>query len=86
MNILKVLLRLDQNSFLNAYTGDFYDFDVDYYYKMTTQRETMIDLVGSEELADQYIGDQSSQLFLSRGHLAPNADFIFESWKDSSFW
>lgn len=66
--------------------GDFYDFDVDYYYKMTTQRETMIDLVGSEELADQYIGDQSSQLFLSRGHLAPNADFIFESWKDSSFW
>lgn len=59
---------------------------MDYYYKMTTQRETMIDLVGSEELADQYIGDQSSQLFLSRGHLAPNADFIFESWKDSSFW
>ena len=53
---------------------------------MATQKETMIELVGSEELADKYIGDQSSQLFLSRGHLAPNADFIFESWKDSSFW
>ena len=53
---------------------------------MATQRETMIDLLGSEELADRYIGDQSSQLFLSRGHLAPNADFIFHSWKDSSFW
>jgi len=66
--------------------GDFYEFDVDHFYKMATQRETMIQLVGSEDLADQYIGDQSSQLFLSRGHLAPNADFIFESWKDSSFW
>jgi len=67
-------------------TGTFYDFDVDYYYKMDTQRLTLRDLLGSEELADKYIGDQSSQLFLSRGHLAPNADFIFESWKDSSFW
>jgi len=66
--------------------GTFYDFDVNNFYKMATQKETMIELVGSEELADKYIGDQSSQLFLSRGHLAPNADFIFESWKDSSFW
>ena len=49
-----------------------------------TQRQTVASLVGSQELADQYIGDQSSQLFLSRGHLAPNADFVFYSWQDQT--
>ena len=44
----------------------------------------MASLVGSQDLADQYIGDQSSQLFLSRGHLAPNADFVFYSWQDQT--
>ena len=49
-----------------------------------TQRQTVASLVGSQDLADQYIGDQSSQLFLSRGHLAPNADFVFYSWQDQT--
>jgi len=69
-----------------SFDPEYFDFDVDYYYKMTTQRETVADLVGSQDLAEKYIGDQSSQLFLSRGHLAPNADFIFYSWQDSTFF
>ena len=69
-----------------SFNPEYFDFDVDHFYKTATQRETIAGLVGSEELADQYIGDQSSQLFLSRGHLAPNADFIFYSWQDSTFF
>ena len=69
-----------------SFDPEYFDFDVDYYYKMTTQRETVAELVGSQDLAEKYIGDQSSQLFLSRGHLAPNADFIFYSWQDSTFF
>ena len=69
-----------------AFSKDsYFDFDVNEMYKMETQRRTIAELVGSEELAAQYIGDQSSQLFLSRGHLAPNADFLFYSWMDSTF-
>merc|ERR550519_2167368 len=42
-------------------------------------------LVGSDELADKYIGDFDSGLFLARGHLAPNGDFVFYSWMDASY-
>ena len=60
-----------------SFDDEYFDFDVDYYYKMATQAETIQDLTGT----DKYIGDQSSQLFLSRGHLSPNADFMFYSWQ-----
>ena len=96
-----------------SFDPEFFDFDVDHFYKVLirdthgitkhtytsvsvfivshshfcqteTQRQTVAELVGSQELADQYIGDQSSQLFLSRGHLAPNADFVFYSWQEQT--
>ena len=59
--------------------GDFYDFDVAEFYKVETQRKTMEDLVGSAKLAEKYIGDQKSSLWFAKGHLAPNADFLFET-------
>jgi len=61
---------------------DYFDYDVNHFYKTATQKETIADLVGSQALADEYI---QGQMFFSRGHLAPNADFIFHSWMDSTF-
>jgi len=63
----------------------YFDFDVNKYYTMSQQHDTIAELVGSDALADKYVQDFDSGLFLARGHLAPNADFIFYSWMDSSY-
>ena len=39
----------------------------------------------SQDLADEYVQDFDSGLFLARGHLAPNADFVFYSWMDATY-
>eukprot|EP00091_Calanus_sinicus_P020910 TRINITY_DN5982_c0_g1_i1.p1 TRINITY_DN5982_c0_g1~~TRINITY_DN5982_c0_g1_i1.p1 ORF type:complete len:403 (+),score=107.57 TRINITY_DN5982_c0_g1_i1:79-1287(+) len=64
---------------------DYFDFDVNHYYTMATQKETIAGIVRSEDLADKYVQDFDSGLFLARGHLAPNADFIFYSWMDATY-
>ena len=33
----------------------FFDYDVNYYYTMVKQKETIAELVGSQELADKYV-------------------------------
>lgn len=67
-----------------SWDQDYFNFDVDHYYKQITQKETIGQLVGSEDLADEYL--PGGDVFLARGHLAPNGDFIFYSWMDSSFY
>jgi len=63
----------------------FFDYDVNQAYTRDDQIAAVADLVGSQALAEQYIEDYGSDLYLARGHLAPNADFIFYSWMDASF-
>ena len=43
-------------------------------------RETIAVLVGSEDLAGQYI-EETGNTYMSRGHLAPKADFMYTSWQ-----
>ena len=39
-------------------------------------------LVGSEDLANQYVED-SGDVYMARGHLAPKADFMYTTWQVS---
>jgi len=64
---------------------DFFDFDVNHFYTMNQQRETIGEIVRNQSLGDQYVQDFDSEKYLARGHLAPNADFIFYSWMDSTY-
>ncbi|KAK9885058.1 hypothetical protein WA026_009281 [Henosepilachna vigintioctopunctata] len=52
-------------------------------YKQATQKDIFSDLLGSAQLASKYINSKS---YLTRGHLAPNADFLFTSWKFTTFF
>lgn len=51
-------------------------------YKRNEQTKRFTTLLGSTQ-AEKYINKKS---FLSRGHLAPGGDFIFRTWRFSSFY
>ncbi len=61
----------------------YYDYDVNFYYTIAQQTETIGELVGSAELADQYVRDEEN-VYLARGHLSPNADFVYYSFQVAS--
>ncbi|CAG9857995.1 unnamed protein product [Phyllotreta striolata] len=52
-------------------------------YKRAYQKSTFSSLLGSSGLAERYINKKS---FLSRGHLAPDADFLFASSQLTSYF
>ncbi|KAK9885059.1 hypothetical protein WA026_009282 [Henosepilachna vigintioctopunctata] len=52
-------------------------------YKQATQKTVLNKLLGSAKLAEQYINRKS---FLARGHLSPDADFLFASWQFATFF
>ena len=74
----------DKNNERPAWDGDFFDFDADFYYHLEQQHEAFTDILGSSSLADQYLS--GGEYYLARGHLAPNADYIFYSWMDTTFY
>ena len=63
-----ILLRQD---------GYYPDFNPDDYYNQGQEKATIAELVGSDDLADEYIKENS--MYMTRGHLAPNSDFIYYS-------
>lgn len=66
--------------------GDFYgSVDVDTAYTRNSQQFVVGDLLGSSSLGSQYISS-SSDYFLSRGHLAAKADFVFGVNQRATFW
>lgn len=67
-----------------SWDQEYFNFDVNHYYTQIEQWKTISRLVGSDDLADEYL--PGGDVYLSRGHLAPNGDLIFYSWMDSSFY
>ncbi len=57
-----------------------YDFEVWIAYTRSKQTETVAVLVGSEDLAEEYV-HPSGDIYMVRGHLSPKADFQFTSWQ-----
>ncbi|XP_059478930.1 uncharacterized protein LOC132198744 isoform X2 [Neocloeon triangulifer] len=65
--------------------GPFYpDISVNSKYVKEGQRATLAQLLGSQELANKYIG--AGDYYLARGHLAARADFVFSSHQRATFW
>lgn len=66
--------------------SDFYpDISADDCYKQVKQTETIGLLLNSTQLAQHYI-QTSKNLFLSRGHLTPNGDPIYQTEKHATFY
>ena len=65
--------------------GYFPGIDVNTAYTQAKQTETIAGIVGSAALAAQYVVPDS-QIFLSRGHMAPDGDFIDAASQDASYY
>lgn len=53
-------------------------------YKLKTQEATLKSWLGGGEGARVF--DRRAQFFFSRGHLAPDADFIYKEWQDATYY
>lgn len=66
-------------------TGEFYPgINVNQLYRFETQLKTIARILNSTELAKQRL--QKSVQFLSRGHMAAKADFVYGNLQRSTFW
>ncbi len=52
-------------------------------YSLKTQKDTFILLLGQES-AQKYFSTKKN--FLAKGHLAPDADFVYQEWQDASYY
>lgn len=62
----------------------FYEFDVFRSYTKVSQTEVIGQIVGSPELADEYV-EQSGNVYMARGHLAARADFMYINWQRATY-
>lgn len=65
--------------------GRFYPgINIDHLYKFETQLDTLAKILNSTELAQKRL--KKSVQFLSRGHMAAKADFIYGTLQRATFW
>ena len=55
-------------------------------YKCTEQKATLLKLLGSEDIASKYISCRKGGTRLVKGHLSPNADFIFSYQQNATYY
>jgi hypothetical protein len=65
--------------------GYYPGIDVNTAYSQAKQTEIITWIVGSSSLAAQYVV-AGSQIFLSRGHMAPDGDFIEAGSQDATYY
>ena len=53
-------------------------------YKIKTQSRTFSNILTAEEKAEVFRPDE--QRFLARGHLSPDADFVYQEWQDATYY
>ncbi|XP_059483449.1 uncharacterized protein LOC132201355 [Neocloeon triangulifer] len=68
--------------------GPFYNgFDVYQAYTRDNQTATLANILGSMDLALQYVNQSfSSSFYMARGHLAAKADYVYGAHQRATFW
>lgn len=62
-------------------------FDIEKAYEKSSQLTRFVALLGSEALARRYINPQNgSEYYFAKGHLAPDAEGIFVSWRRATYF
>ncbi|EAT44558.1 AAEL004103-PA [Aedes aegypti] len=71
----------------NWYQGDFYPgIDTNYLYTVNKQRQTIAQILQSQDLADDIVRDVNSGIYMARGHIAARVDFIYGTQQNATFW
>jgi len=75
----------DQNNDRPSFSKDGYysGYDINGMYTKNSQEEVVGGLVGSATLTATYF--PGGDVYIARGHLAPNADFLTYAWQDATF-
>jgi len=63
--------------------GFYSGYDINGMYTKNSQEEVVAGLLGSTSLAETYF--PGGDVYIARGHLAPNADFMTYAWQDATF-
>lgn len=70
-------------SYFKEGKGLYDDTAADNAYKIKNQKATLKSLLGSEKGSEIF---NSRTSYMAKGHLAPDADFIFKEWQDATYY